>query len=87
MLGAVSIADVDQGGVDHDVLFATVEQIIEETEVPVAATDAVPRAVLIQDVHLPGRVPPWGQSLRQVRNTSATADNLCCSYLMTQTDP
>ena len=61
MLGAVGIADVDQGGVDHDVLFATVEQVIEEPEVAVAATDAVPRAVLIQDVHLPGCIPPYGQ--------------------------
>ena len=29
MFGAVSIADVDEGGVDHDVLLAAVEQVIE----------------------------------------------------------
>ena len=57
MFGAVGIADVDEGGVDHDVLLTAVEQVVEQSEVAVAAADAVPRAILVQDVHLTGRVP------------------------------
>ena len=57
MFGAVGIADVDEGGVDHDVLLTAVEQVVEQSEVAVAAADAVPRAILVQDVHLTGRIP------------------------------
>ena len=65
MFGAVGVADMDQGGVDHDVLFAAVEQVIEQAQMAVAAADAVPRAVLIQDEHLSGRVPSCGGNWSQ----------------------
>ena len=61
MFGAVGIADMDEGGVDHDVLLAAVEQVVEQTQVAVAAADAVPRAVLVQYEHLSGRVPSCGE--------------------------
>lgn len=69
MFGAVGVADMDQGGVDHDVLLAAVEQVIEQTQVAVAASDAVARAVLVQDEHLPGRVPSCGENSSQWRRS------------------
>jgi hypothetical protein len=52
VFGAVGVTDVDQGGVDHDSLLAAVEEVVEKSEVSIAAAYTVARAVLIQDVHL-----------------------------------
>ena len=57
VLCAECVAVVDERGVDHDVLLAAVEEVLEVAEVAVAAADAVTRAVLVQDVHLTRREP------------------------------
>lgn len=58
MAGAEGEAVVYQSGIDHQVLLRSVQEIVEITEVSVAAPHAVPRTVLIQHKHLPGAEPP-----------------------------
>lgn len=50
--GTVGVAEVDEGGVDDLVLLALVQEILQVTEVPVAAPHSVPGAVLVQQEHL-----------------------------------
>lgn len=50
--GAEGKAVVDEGGVDHEVLFGSVQQVVEVAEMSEAAAYAVARAVLVQHKHL-----------------------------------
>lgn len=55
--GTVGVAEVYEGGVYHLVLLALVQQVLQVTEVSVAAPHAVPGAVLVQEEHLARREP------------------------------
>ncbi len=57
VLGAERVAVVYQRWVDHVLLLASVEQVVEEAQVAEAAADAVARAVLVDDVRLAGSQP------------------------------
>lgn len=55
--GTEGKAVVQQGGVDHGSVLRPLQQIAQVTQVPVAASNAVASAVLVQDKHLPGTEP------------------------------
>lgn len=55
--GAEGVAVVQQRGVDQRVVLRIIHQILQVAQVTVAASDAVPSAVLIQDEHLTGTEP------------------------------
>lgn len=57
VLGTKRVGVVDERGVDHDVLLAPIEEVLEVAEVAVAPADPVTSAVLVQDVHLAGCEP------------------------------
>lgn len=55
--GAEGVAVVQQRGVDQHVVLWIIHQILQVAQVTVAASNAVPSAVLIQDEHLTGTEP------------------------------
>ena len=48
MAGTVGIAEVDEGGVDHLLFLALIQEVLQVAEVPVATTHSVPCTVLVQ---------------------------------------
>lgn len=50
-------AVVQEGGVDHGSVLRPLQQVSEVAEMPVAASDSIPGAVLIKHKHLPGTEP------------------------------
>lgn len=58
MAGTEGKAVVYQCGINHEVLLRSVQEIGKVAEVPVAATHAVSRTVLIQHKNLPWAEPP-----------------------------
>lgn len=55
--GTEGEAVVQQGGVDHCAVLRPLQEIAQVTQMPVAASDAVAGAVLVQDKHLAGTEP------------------------------
>lgn len=67
--GAEGVAVVQQRGVDQRAVLCVVDQVLQVAQVAMAASDAVPSAVLVQDEHLTGTEP----ALRtEQRHTSRT---------------
>ena len=57
MAGTVGIAEVDEGGVDHLLFLALIQEILQVAEMSVATPHSVPGAVLVQEEHLARREP------------------------------
>ena len=55
--GAEGVAVVQQRGVDQRVVLWVIHQVLQVAQVTVAASDAVPSAVLVQDEDLTGTEP------------------------------
>ena len=55
--GTVSVAEVYERGVDHNMFLTLLQQILEVAEVSEASPHSVPRTVLIQHEHLTWREP------------------------------
>ena len=63
-------AVVDEGGVNEDPPLRPLQQVVEVTQVPVAAAHTVACTVLIQDKHLAGAEP----TLRKIASFMKTGD-------------
>ena len=55
--GTEGIAEVNEGWVDEDCLLRTIEKVLKVFQVTVAAANAVPSAVLVENEYLARRKP------------------------------